>query len=146
MNIIGNKFLAMACPSKNMDIVKDELIKRNIDLVIRLNGTNKYDNNLFEINKIKIVDLYFEDYSTPSIEFIKKFMNLVNNTEYNKLIAIHCRAGLGRTGLLICIWLIIKLNFTPKNAIAYIRMIRPGSIMGYQGVFLESIEHFRKII
>lgn len=146
MNIIGNKFLAMACPSKNMDTVKDELIKRDIDLVIRLNGSDKYDNNLFKINKIKIVDLYFEDYSTPSIELIKKFMNLVNNTEYNKLIAIHCRAGLGRTGLLICIWLIIKLNFTPKNAIAYIRMIRPGSIMGYQGAFLESIEHFRKII
>ena len=111
-----------------------------------LNCSDKYDTTLFEINKIKVIDLYFQNYSTPSIKLVKKFMNLVNNTEYNKLVAIHCTAGLGRTGLLICIWLIIKLNFTPKNAIAYIRMIRPGSIMGYQGVFLESIEHFRKFI
>ena len=146
MNIIGNKFLAMTCPSKKIDSVKDELLKRNINLVLRLNGSDKYDTTLFEINKIKVIDLYFQNYSTPSIKLVKKFMNLVNNTEYNKLVAIHCTAGLGRTGLLICIWLIIKLNFTPKNAIAYIRMIRPGSIMGYQGVFLESIEHFRKFI
>lgn len=146
MNIIGNKFLAMTCPSKKIDSVKDELLKRNINLVLRLNGSDKYDTKLFEINKIKVIDLYFQDHSTPNIKLIKKFMNLVNGIEYDKLVAIHCTAGLGRTGLLICIWLIIKLNFTPKNAIAYIRMIRPGSIMGYQGVFLESIEHFRKFI
>jgi cell division cycle 14 len=73
-------------------------------------------------------------------------MNIVNATKFEELVAIHCHAGLGRTGILICIWLIIKLNFTPNEAIAYIRIMRPGSIMGSQGFFLESIEHFRKFI
>ena len=75
-----------------------------------------------------------------------QFMNAVNDIDYSDKVAIHCRAGLGRTGILICIWLIIKLNFKPAEAIAYIRIMRPGSIMGSQGFFLESIEYFKRFI
>ena len=148
MNIIANKFLAMACPSSNKDInnIISELKKRNINLIIRLNGPDSYEKKLFNDNNIIIEDLYFEDYTTPDIKIIKKFMNLINNTNYDDLVVVHCKAGLGRTGLLICIWLIIKLNFTPSDAITYIRLIRPGSIMGYQGFFLESFDYYNQYI
>ncbi len=146
MNIIGNKFIAMCCPSnKNIENVKNELLSRKVKTIIRLNG-DVYDTTLFSNNNIIVKDLYFEDYTTPSIYIIKKFINIVSKIDNNELIAIHCRAGLGRTGLLICIWLILKLNFKPSDAIAYIRIIRPGSIMGYQGFFLESIEYLKKYI
>lgn len=147
MNIIANKFLAMACPSSNnINNIITELKKRKINLVIRLNGEDIYDKKLFNDANIIVEDLYFEDCTVPDITIIKKFMNLINNTNFNDLVAVHCKAGLGRTGLLICIWLIIKLNFTPSNAITYIRLMRPGSIMGYQGFFLESFEYFRTFI
>lgn len=141
MNIIANKFIAMCCPSnKNIENVKNELLSRNVNTVIRLNG-DTYDKKIFTNNNIKVKDLYFEDYTCPSIDIIKKFLNIVSKIKNDELIAIHCKAGLGRTGLLICIWLILKLNFKPSEAIAYIRIIRPGSIMGYQGFFLESIKY-----
>lgn len=148
MNIIANKFLAMACPShnKNINNIITELKYRKINLVIRLNGEHVYDKKLFSDENIIVEDLYFPDCTVPDITIIKKFMNLINNTNYNDLVAIHCKAGLGRTGLLICIWLIIKLNFTPSNAITFIRLMRPGSIMGYQGFYLESYEYFREFI
>ena len=147
MNIIANKFIAMICPSKkNIGSVCEELKKRNVKLVIRLNEDNNYDSKMFENQNIDVLDLYFDDYSVPSIKIIKKFMNAVNNFEYSDKVAIHCRAGLGRTGILICVWLIIKLNFKPAEAIAYIRIMRPGSIMGNQGFFLESIEYFKRFI
>ena len=147
MNIIANKFIAMRCPSqKNIHDVCNELKKRNVKLVIRLNKDNNYDSKIFENQEIDVLDLYFDDYSVPSIKIIKKFMNAVNDIDYSDKIAIHCRAGLGRTGILICIWLIIKLNFKPAEAIAYIRIMRPGSIMGSQGFFLESIEYFKRFI
>ena len=147
MNIIANKFIAMRCPSqKNIYDVCKELKKRNVKLVVRLNEDNNYESKIFENQDIDVVDLYFDDYSVPSIKIIKKFMNTINNIEYSDKVAIHCRAGLGRTGILICIWLIIKLNFKPAEAIAYIRIMRPGSIMGSQGFFLESIEYFKRFI
>lgn len=142
MNIIGNKFIALSCPSINKNNIK-ELHKQNIKKIIRLNG-DVYDKSLVE--PIEIHDLYFKDMTAPSIKIIKKFMNIVNNTDITELIAIHCKAGLGRTGVLICIWLIIKYNFTPQHVIAYIRMIRPGSILSYQGFFLESIDEFKHLI
>lgn len=146
MNIIANKFLAMRAPTtKTIKNVCIELKKRNIKLIIRLNDDSNYG-KVIDDNNIKVVDLFFKDYSVPSIKIVKKFMNIVNSTNYDEIVAVHCHAGLGRTGLLICIWLILKLNFTPSEAIAYIRIMRPGSIMGYQGFFLESIEHFKKFI
>lgn len=142
MHIIGNKFIAMSCPSINKNNIK-ELKNRNIKYIIRLNG-DTYDKN--SIKPIEVYDLYFKDMTVPSIQLIRKFMTIVNSIDITEFIAIHCRAGLGRTGVLICIWLIIKYNFSPQNAIAYIRMIRPGSILGNQGFFLESIDEFKHLI
>jgi len=149
MNLIANKFIAMACPTnKNILNIKDILKKYECKIIIRLNNDSDdfYDKNVFLNNNINIYDLYFDDYSIPNVEIVKKFMNIINNTDLNEIVAIHCKAGLGRTGLLICIWLIIKLNFEPREAIAYLRIMRPGSIMGSQGFFIENIDYYRKFI
>lgn len=83
---------------------------------------------------------------TPSIDIVKKFFNIVNKTNFDELIAIHCHAGLGRTGLLICLWSINKYNFTPNNAIVFMRLMRPCSIMNNQGIFIESYNYISKYI
>ena len=151
MNIIANKFLAMSTPTNiTIPYIKEELLKRNIKTIIRLNEKDSYDktlfNNIDNDKNINVVEFYFEDYTTPTIELIRNFMSFVNDIPHDKIIAIHCKAGLGRTGLLICIWLIIKYDFTSSNAIAFIRLMRPGSIHGYQGFFLESIDSFKNLI
>lgn len=146
MTIILNKFIAMSCPSNyNIQNTIDILKEKNVKKIIRLNQKN-YDTQLFTDNDIKIYDLYFEDMKTPSINIIKKFFNIVNKTNFEELIAIHCHAGLGRTGLLICLWLINKYNFTPNNAIVFMRLMRPCSIMNNQGIFIESYNYISKYI
>lgn len=147
MTLVLNKFLAMSCPSiYSINNVINELKKQNIKNIIRLNGENAYDKSLFEKNNIIIHDLYFEDMTTPSLEIIKKFMNIISNHDINEIFAIHCKAGIGRTVVLICIYLILKLDFKPKNAIAYMRIMRSGSILHHQGLFLESISYIKKHI
>ena len=51
-------------------------------------------------------------------------------------LAVHCKAGLGRTGVLICAYLIKHHGFSPEEAIGYIRICRPGSVIGPQQNFL----------
>jgi atypical dual specificity phosphatase len=42
-------------------------------------------------------------------------------------VAVHCGAGLGRTGVVLACYFVTK-NLTSKNAIARVRRMRPGSI------------------
>lgn len=46
-------------------------------------------------------------------------------------------AGLGRTGTLIACYIMKHYKFTHAEAIAWIRICRPGSIIGPQQHFLE---------
>ena len=48
------------------------------------------------------------------------------------------QAGLGRTGVLICCYLMKHYCFTAEQAIAYIRVCRPGSVIGPQQTFLQT--------
>lgn len=46
-------------------------------------------------------------------------------------------AGLGRTGTLIACYIMKHYRFTHSEAIAWVRICRPGSIIGPQQHFLE---------
>ena len=53
-----------------------------------------------------------------------------------------CKAGLGRTGTLIGAYLIWKYGFTASEAIAFMRIVRPGSVVGpqQQYMYLKQLE------
>lgn len=100
-----------------------------VDLVIRLNKPT-YDKKIFEEAGIKHLDLYFPDGSVPSETIVKKFFKAVENT--TGAIAIHCRAGLGRTGTLLALYLMKEYGFGGPEAIGFLRLLRPGCVLGIQ--------------
>lgn len=52
---------------------------------------------------------------------------LLSAVEQGKTVVIHCRAGLGRTGLVTASCL-VRLGYTPHDAFAQVRAVRPGSV------------------
>jgi hypothetical protein len=49
-----------------------------------------------------------------------------DNVNRVEVVAVHCKAGLGRTGCLIGAYLIYKFGFTAVEVIAFMRILRPG--------------------
>ena len=108
----------------------------NIGLVVRLNNP-LYNRAVFEDAGMKHLDLYFDDGSNPSDEILRSFIREADRTiGAGKAIAVHCKAGLGRTGVLIGAYLIWKHGFTAAEIIGYMRLMRPGCVVGPQQHFM----------
>lgn len=144
--IIPSKLLAFSCPS-----IKEEdgwgnytpetyvevFKKIGVTAVIRLNHAT-YESSRFTSKGIRHYELYFPDGSCPSTDIVERFNKIVD-MEYGA-VAVHCKAGLGRTGTLIGTYAIRKFNFNAADFIAWCRICRPGSVVGPQQQFLIDYE------
>uniref|UniRef100_A0A7S4RY69 protein-tyrosine-phosphatase n=1 Tax=Alexandrium monilatum TaxID=311494 RepID=A0A7S4RY69_9DINO len=147
--IIPDKFLAFVGPSPSPTdadgfpaFMPEDYVpifkEAGIGLICRLNK-KQYDRQRFIDHGIKHVDLYFLDGSCPSRDIISKFLHIVENEPGG--VAVHCKAGLGRTGTLIGLYAMKHYHFPARAFIGWIRICRPGSILGPQQQFLVDMQN-----
>ncbi|KAG9245823.1 putative tyrosine-protein phosphatase CDC14 [Calycina marina] len=112
--------------------------ERNIGLVVRLNS-ELYSPSFFTALGIEHLDMIFDDGTCPVLSTVRKFITLAHEmiTVKERGIAVHCKAGLGRTGCLIGAYLIYRYGFTANEIIAYMRFMRPGMVVGPQQHWLH---------
>lgn len=141
-NVISKDFIAFASPQQNQrkpgslnesfKKVLNYFIKNDVQLVVRLNS-HLYDANEFSKRGIQHIDMIFDDGTCPPMDYVQKFIGAAESViQKGGKIAVHCKAGLGRTGCLIGAHLIYTHGFTANECIAYMRMIRPGMVVGPQ--------------
>jgi hypothetical protein len=153
--VVPNKLIAFRSPKSLGDLkVLHNYLRNSRDLspayyadvframrvsaVIQLNDT-QYDRTAFTATGIAHHDLRFPDGSAPAPAIVARFLRIADGSRLG-LVAIHCHAGLGRTGTLIALYLMRHHGFTARQAMAWLRIVRPGSVLGDQQHFLCAVE------
>lgn len=110
--------------------------RHGVKLVVRLNNP-LYDSRVFEKEGIEHIDMYFDDGSNPCEEIVRSFIARADEViSSGGVVAIHCKAGLGRTGVLIGAYLAYKHGFSAGESIGFMRIMRPGCVVGPQQHFM----------
>src|SRR5262249_37668654 len=68
------------------------------------------------------------DMEAPELEQLDRCVSAIQKAhDHGMGVAVHCGAGLGRTGVVLATYFVEK-GMTADNAIVHVRRLRPGSI------------------
>eukprot|EP00606_Chrysophyceae_sp_TOSAG23-5_P001552 GSChrysophyteH2.ASY1.ANO1.128.1 assembled CDS len=145
---LANKFIAFAGPHATREshpggytsLVPEDYVpyfkRKNVKLVVRLNK-KYYDARKFTSQGIDHMELYFLDGSNPPDVLLARFLERVENCD--GAVAVHCKAGLGRTGCVVGCYMMKHYKCTAEEVIGWLRIVRPGTIIGPQQQWLKEM-------
>ncbi|MES1908848.1 MAG: hypothetical protein MHM6MM_001701 [Cercozoa sp. M6MM] len=102
--------------------------------IIRLNR-QCYESHEFTRHGFRFHDMFFFDGTCPPPQILREFLRIVERSK--GVVAVHCKAGLGRTGTLIGCYMMKRFGWTAEQCIAWMRIVRPGSVIGPQQFYLQ---------
>ena len=149
--IIKDKILAFAGPQYRRAVTREGCYtltpadyipyfqRKNVGLVVRLNK-KQYDENDFRSAGIEHFEQYYLDGSCPTYEILGKVVTAFESVPVDKGFAVHCKAGLGRTGTCIGAYIMKHYKFTAPEVIGWMRICRPGMVIGPQQHYLQDLE------
>jgi atypical dual specificity phosphatase len=128
--IVPGKLAGCAAPGVSAPIEHDlsVLARIGITRLVTLTETD-LDQDALRCHRLKNIHLSIFDGEAPSIRqthmLLVRMQKLI---EAGEVLAVHCRAGLGRTGAILAAWMIKEGGLTAENSIARLRRIEPGFI------------------
>lgn len=149
--IIKDKILAFAGPQYRKQMTREGCCtltpshyipyfqNKNVGLVVRLNK-KQYHESEFRSAGIEHFEQYYLDGSCPTYPILQKVVAAFEAVPADKGFAVHCKAGLGRTGTCIGAYIMKHFKFTAAEVIGWMRICRPGMVIGPQQHFLQDLE------
>jgi atypical dual specificity phosphatase len=116
---------AMARPSEIDDLLW--LRNQSIQLLVSLTE-DRLRRDWVNESGLLVFHVPMIDMEAPTLDQIDRAVSAINRAiEQQMGVAVHCGAGLGRTGVVLAAYLVNK-GMAPQNAISRVRRLRPGSI------------------
>ena len=97
-----------------------------------------YDASEFARQGLHHHELDYGDWAAPSQEAVAGFFRVVDAARGG--VAVHSAGGHGRNGTLIALYLMRRHGFRAQEAVAWLRICRPGSVVAEQHAFLCRLE------
>lgn len=116
--IVEGKLYACRYPRTAKDW--DTLVRHRVTTVINLHAEPH-----LSTRGIAQEHMYVPNFCAPSVSHVEHVLAILNDP--NQVVAIHCLAGLGRTGTMAACYLVSQ-GMTAQQAMDHVRQCRPGSI------------------
>src|SRR5947208_1297539 len=116
---------ALACPSGQEDL--DWLRRQGIELLVSL-IEDRLRRDWVNDSGLLVFHEPVPDMEAPTQEQLDRCVSAIERAHQRDMgVAVHCGAGLGRTGVVLACYLVSR-GLNAQNAIARVRRLRPGSI------------------
>jgi len=124
--LLPSKLAGSAYPGTCLDWLYHQMgIRTLVSLHPLKPGDQVYAKNL----GMKIITVHIEDYTPGTYDQRNRALQAIQTSlSQAEPTLVHCKGGLGRTGMILALYLVREKRLEAKTAIQRIRNLRPGSI------------------
>lgn len=124
--VIKDSLAGMAHPGERLETFA-KLKARGIGAVVTLT-VHSLPQALLSKNDLAYLHLPIENFEPPTLPQIRNFVKFCEkNLRAGRPVAVHCLAGIGRTGTMLACYMVWQ-GMPPDQAISALRKLRPASI------------------
>lgn len=140
--LVPGKLAGCPMPGAMLPLEHDLILLRNVGVTVLINMTERpMTQAAIPAAGLRTLHMGVEDRHAPPLMWMKMLLvrieRLINQGE---VVAVHCLAGLGRTGTVLGSWL-VREGLTAEEALRRLRAIEPGFVQSHvQEQLLHELE------
>merc|ERR1712244_103456 len=123
---LTNILAGTSCPEVSSELIALE--KKGISLLVTLSPDTRPP-SFKHVDHMKNKNFFIEEFTGADVSLLTQVVDTIaKEIADNGRVAVHCRAGNGRTGMVLAAYFIKYQNYTAPDAIRHIRTLRRFSI------------------